>query len=180
MRPQLQLLAALAALLSLSLPFDTDAPRPAEESEEAEPIDRTLEELYAAFSFAPGESFDRERFERFFMPNAVFVQPAGADASRQIDDLDKFYSDFETFVASARVQTHGIHELILFHRTDFYGDIAHSYVVFQPSFGDEVIPPNSRGMDSFQLIKSAGTWKVASMTTRFESAELSIPERFLR
>ena len=180
MRPHRRVLVVLIALLSIPLPAQVDGSRPAKDLEAVEQIDRTLKKLYAAFSFAPGESFNRERLDPFFMPNAGFVQPAASNATRQIDNIDKFYSDFEIFVESARVQELGIEETILHSRTDFYGDIAHSYVIFQPSFGDEVNPPNSRGMDSFQLIKSAGTWRVASMTTKFESDEQSIPERFLR
>ena len=172
-------LAAVSPHASLQASPATDRTSKAE-AKELESIEHLIVKLYLAYCFDPGEPFDAERFEKFFMPNAIFVQPVAPSAPRKIDSLAKFYSDFEGFIESLRVREQGIYEDILNTRTDVYGDIAHCYVVFQPRNDDAAAAPNSRGMDSYQLVKVGESWRIASMTTQFESEDLPMPDRFLR
>ena len=187
MKPLANVLTTLAAGLVLAA-----APSPASlqhsdandrhsesEAKDLKSIEHLIEELYLAYCFDPGEPFDAKRFDEFFMSDAIFVQPVASSSSRKIDSLAKFYADFENFIESLRAQQQGIYEDILNTRSDVYGDIAHSYVVFQPRNDDSGVAPSTRGMDSYQLVKVGESWRIASMTTQFESQDLPMPERFL-
>ena len=169
--------------LTLLLPDSPESPAGAASSSvqgtDHEAITDMLEQLYLAFGFHPGASFDEARFEEFFLDGASFVQPTSPDTPRAIDSLATFYSDFGGFVASARVQQHGIYEDILKLHCESAGDLAHAWVVFQPRYGDEPIQPFSRGLDSYQLVQVDGRWRVAS-TTLFERPEHPLPERFVK
>ncbi|MFT5286850.1 MAG: hypothetical protein ACI8TQ_003025 [Planctomycetota bacterium] len=139
----------------------------------------TLDALYEAFSFQPGEAFSTELLSLFFLPQAIFVQPTTPGQTRTIDDLDKFFADFEIFVNSESIQERGIYEDILKTHIQSFGDIAHAMVTFQPRHAEPSDLPKARGVDSFQLVEIDGEWWVVSMTTKFENKQQPLVSPFV-
>ncbi len=142
-------------------------------------LEATLDALYSAFTHGPGEKLKQAELEALFLPSAVFVQPARPGAERKVDNLEVFLADFRAFLETPDVQRGGIAEHILASRIDQFGDIAHAYVAFQPVYGAGAQARAMRGLDSFQLVRTDGRWRVVSMTTQFESEDQVLPERFV-
>lgn len=142
-------------------------------------LEATLDALYSAFTYGPGEELKQAELEALFLPEAVFVQPARPGVPRKVDNLEVFLADFRAFLQTPEVQQGGIAEHILSRRIDQFGDIAHAYVAFQPVYGARVDSSAMRGLDSFQLVRADGRWRVVSMTTQFESEAQVLPDRFV-
>ncbi len=142
-------------------------------------INATLDALYESVSFGPGGECDWERIETLMMEGVVFVQPPARGAERKVMDLDGFFADFRSFIANSSVKETGFQEQITSRRTDLFGDVAHSYVIFEVRTDPDSPSPISRGLDSIQLIKMGERWVVSSITTAFERPGRPMPQRFL-
>jgi len=76
------------------------------------------------------------------------------------------------------VRSTGLHERILNARVDVFGGVAHAFVAFEgfvPGTGEF----RSRGLDSIQLLRDRGRWRVVSFTTQYASDASPLPARFL-
>lgn len=174
------LLLGLSAAPAVELVQGT--PAPAQDQAESGPfvtVDGTLDALYAAVSFGPGEEVDWERVREILMEGAIFVQPARPGEVRKVMDVEGFFADWREFIASTQVKTTGFNERIAQRTTDTFGDVAHSYVVFEARLDPASERPVARGLDSVQLVRSEGRWWVASITTEFERPQRPLPGRFL-
>lgn len=172
------IMKALFALPLLALiPSLPGPPQEQDPPEEVRTIDGVLDTLYRSVSFGPGEEGDWKLLRSLLIEDAVFVQPPRGDVPR-IWDTDEFVQDFKDFIASSPAKERGFHERIVARRTDTFGTIAHSYVVFESRFEEEG-EPVGRGLDSIQLVKHEGRWWVVSITTAFETPNQPLPKRFL-
>lgn len=143
-------------------------------------IDGTLDALYAAVTFGPGGECDWDRLREIFFPGAIFIQPPQRGAKRKVIDLAGFFADWHEFFEGSTVCETGFVEKIAHRTTDHFGDIAHSYVVFEVRIDPDSPEPIGRGMDSIQLIRVDGRWWVNSIITEFERPGRPMPERFSR
>ena len=142
-------------------------------------IDGTIDALYESVSFGPGEECNWDRLRLILLPEAIFIQPAARGEKRKVIDIESFFADFREFIATSPAKDLGFHESIAARRTDRFGDVAHSYVIFEPRFDPKSEEALGRGLDSVQLIRIDGRWWVVSITTEFERGENVLPARFL-
>jgi len=141
-------------------------------------IESTLNELYRAFCFDAGGEADWDAMRALFVEGAVFVAPFACDQTPTGVGADEFLADFRRYTASDAVRSTGLHERILNARVDVFGGVAHAFVAFEgfvPGTGEF----RSRGLDSIQLLRDRGRWRVVSFTTQYASDASPLPARFL-
>lgn len=141
-------------------------------------IRATLDELYAAFAFDPGGEANWNAIRALCAEGAAFLAPGAEGRPPRATILDEFLADFRAWVASPAVAATGMHERITGVRLDGFGRIAHAFVAFEgcaPGDGRTL----TRGLDSLQLVRDGGRWRLVSFTTQYETPALALPERFV-
>jgi hypothetical protein len=145
-------------------------------------IRRTLEALYAAFSFDAGAEPDWAAQRALFLPGAAFVDPVRPRTAPRAIGADEFLANFRRWVTTDSTLRDGFRERIVALRVDHFDHVAHAYVTFEgfvPRPGVTTPPVRTRGVDSVQLVRDDhGTWRVASFTTQYEGPGALLPARF--
>ena len=156
-------------------------PSPAPHRTRTLPTDRadleaTLEALYDAFCFDAGGEADWKTLRSLFAEGATFYPAASPGTVPVGQDADAFFADFASWIRDTEVGTTGLHERIVHTRLDAFGGIAHAWVTFDAFVPGS--PPDRRGVDSLQLVRTPSGWRVASFTTQYETPGLQLPQRF--
>jgi len=145
-------------------------------------IRRTLDTLYAAFSFNAGAEPDWATQRAVFLPGAAFVDPVTPGTAPRAIGADEFLANFRRWVITDSTLRGGFRERIVTLRIDHFGHVAHAYVTFEgfvPQPGVSTPPARTRGVDSVQLVRDDhGRWRVASFTTQYEGPGAPLPARF--
>lgn len=140
-------------------------------------VSATLDALYRAFCFDANAEPDWDTQRGLFAEGAAFAAPFEAGDTPRAVNAEQFITDFQNYVQTSRRGETGYHESIVHAQIQVFGTIAHAFVVF-----DGFIPgdaPDSRGVDSIQLVRGPDGWLVASFTTQYESADTQVPRHFL-
>ncbi len=132
-----------------------------------------VEELYDLVTFDIGTTPDWDRVRSLFADESVVVLRTGRDAMT-VFSLDGFVNDFVQFIEQREVEKTGFTERILKMKSTEYGDIAHILVLFDSHINGSENRPR-QGIDSFQLIREAGRWKIISITNDRPSPGNPIP-----
>jgi hypothetical protein len=191
----LRLLSATALLALPFLPLSADqlggvstaqepvTQPPATIPEEFKTPDGLIDALYKSVTFGPGKECDYEMMEKIFLPGATFIMPSGRGEKRKIGHLEDFFADWKRFLSDPNTQEplakYGFNEKISNRRTDQFGEIAHSYVVFEVRFDPESRNPLGVGVDSIQMVRIDHRWWVSSINTQFARPNSPLPKRFL-
>ncbi|MFT7676658.1 MAG: hypothetical protein ACI8QC_000631 [Planctomycetota bacterium] len=147
-------------------------------SQAASDARQVIDSLYAAFDFEGDREPDWETMGAHFLEGATFVSPANSRRTPTASDASTFLADFKTWVRTGEFHTTGLHERVLCVRIELFGGIAHAWVAFEgflPTNGEV----QTRGLDSIQLARDLGQWKLVSFSTQYASQEAPLPERFL-
>ena len=135
-------------------------------------------ELYDLVTFGPGTTPDWDEVRALFVEEAVVVLRTGRD-EMTVFSLEGFVDDFVQFIEQAGVRETGFTERILDLQETTYGDIAHVLVRF-----DSHIPGSGRdpreGVDSFELIRHDGRWRIVSIVNERPTADHPIPGDLFR
>jgi hypothetical protein len=140
-------------------------------------IRRTLDTLYAAFSFEAGSAPAWDTMRTLVLPGAAFVDPVATGVAPHAVPLDTFVTHFRAWVEGTPKGKAGFRERIMTARIDAYGHIAHAFVTFEGAVPGRVVA-DERGVDSIELVRVGADWKVASFTTQYETPGVSLPARF--
>jgi hypothetical protein len=108
-----------------------------------------------------------------FVEEAVVVLRTGRE-QMSVFSLDGFVDDFVKFIEQAGVEETGFTERILGMKSFTYGDIAHVLVLFDSHIPGSGRPPRE-GVDSFELIRRGGCWKIVAITNERPTADNPIP-----
>ncbi len=139
----------------------------------------TVEKLYATISFVGGSECDWEGMADVFMPGAVLVLPTANEAVRQTQDVETFQTSFKGFIANSPAKERGFHEKIVHKTIVEYGAVAHAYVVYESRFEADSEKVLARGVDSIQLCKNKGLWRIASVASERETKKRPLLPQFL-
>ncbi len=151
----------------------SEAPEAATPTAEA-----VVEDLYRLVTFDAGTTPDWDRVRSLFVEQAVVVLRTGRE-TMTVFSLDGFVDDFVQFIENREVEKTGFVERILKMKSTVYGDVAHVLVLFDSHIpGTEAAP--HPGIDSFQLIRQAGQWKIISITNDRPSPGNPIPDELFR
>ncbi|MCP5021328.1 MAG: hypothetical protein GY930_06090 [bacterium] len=139
----------------------------------------TIKKLFSSISFVGGSECDWEGMAEAFMPGAILVLPTANEAVRQTQDLISFRAGFKDFVANSPAKERGFHEKIMHKTIVEYGAVAHAYVVYESRFEADSEKVLARGVDSIQLCKNKGLWRIASVASERETSKRPLLPRFL-
>ena len=132
-------------------------------------IDAVIDSVYAVISGPIGEQRDFDRMRGLFLPDARMTAygPAGLRGGTVEDYIarsGKLLADL------------GFEERELARRVEIYGNIAHAWSSYEGNFTTpEGKPDQIRGINSFQLARVDGEWKVQSIFWQQESPEIPLP-----
>lgn len=165
---------ALAALV-LAVPAGaaaqatSAAPAPATSDDAA--IDALVREVYAVIS-GPAGPRDWDRFRTLFVPEARLV-PTG--------DRGPMVLTVEAYIerAGAMMAKEGFFESELSRRVERYGNIAQVFSTYdsRKALGE---PAFARGINSMQLVRVAGQWRVLHIVWQGETPTYPIPDAYLK
>ncbi len=136
-------------------------------------IDSAVRAVYDTIS-GPAGTRDWPRFRRLFAEGArmipMRVTPQGAAPSVMTPD------DYEKR-ASANFEKNAFYESEVAHRVETFGNIAHVFSTYESRHapGEK---PFARGINSFQLVKTAGGWKVMTILWDSERGGNPLPEKY--
>jgi hypothetical protein len=112
-----------------------------------------------------------------FWPGARLriVQPQ-PDGSEAVSDLTP--AEFAE-AAAPRYRMAGLWEREVARRVEQYGNIAHVWSTYEAWVHSPDSAPVTRGINSVQLARRAGAWRIASLVWYVEHPEVPIPGRYL-
>ena len=136
--------------------------------------DKVVSKLYDLVTFPVGRTPDWAKVKSLFVEQAVIVLRTGPERM-SIFTVDRFVQDFVSFIERSSVSETGFEERILRMDSTVYGDIATILVLFQARIPGGARPPQ-QGIDSFQLIRRYGQWKIVSITNERVAPEQVLPD----
>jgi hypothetical protein len=131
-------------------------------------------ELYDLVTFDSNTTPDWDAVRTLFVDEAVIVLRTGRE-EMSVFSLDGFVNDFEQFIEQANVEATGFTERILDIHEVAYGDIAQVLVRFDSHIPGSGRPPRE-GLDSFELIRRDGNWRIVSIVNERPTRENPIPD----
>jgi hypothetical protein len=140
-----------------------------EESAEA-----VVRDLYAMVTFPVGTTPDWSEFRALFLPEVVVVLRTSPQAT-SVFTLEGFIEDWLRFIEGFNIAETGFAERIIRTHSTEFGDIAHIWVLYEAEIPGRGRPPQ-RGVDSFQLVRRDGQWKIASVLNELPMPGREIPE----
>jgi hypothetical protein len=165
--------ACLSSGLLLAAPV-SGAAQVTGSQEEGGAAEGVVHELYDIVTFPAGTIPDWDQLRALFLPEAVVVLRSSREAT-SVFSLDGFVQDWLRFIEGANVKETGFTERIIRTHTTVFGDIAHVWVLYEAEVPGWGRPPQ-QGVDSFQLVRQEGVWKIASITNEVPTPERPIPE----
>jgi len=146
------------------------------EEEKTSP-ENPVTEIYALVTFEAGERPDWEKVKSLFIDDAVIVLRTSRTA-QTVFSVEGFVNDFIKFINDAKCDETGFTENVLNVKSVEFGDIAHCFVAYEAHIPGRQMTPQ-QGLDSFQLIKKDGEWKIVSIINEVPKRGESLTEYFL-
>ena len=162
----------ILALFLAATPVAAQTPPAAPYPDTAEGVVR---ELYRLICVEPGQTTDWEQVRPLFIPEAVIVLRVSKDAMSTFS-VQGWIDDFIAFNERARVVERGFTEKIVRLDATVFRDIANILVLYEAAITDSPRPP-TRGVDSIDLIRSDGRWRIASIVNDLPTDQHPVPAR---
>lgn len=136
--------------------------------------EQVVRALYDLVSFEPNNLPDWEDVKSTFIKNPVIVLRTARDKT-DVMSLQGFIDLWLHDIEKYKMNNTGFQEKIINLKMDVFGDIAHGWVLYEASIPDRSMPPQ-QGVDSFQLMKKEGRWRIVSITNEIPGPGRSVPE----
>ena len=140
-------------------------------------IDALIDALHATISGPKDQPRDWPRFRALFVPEARLVRVVASDdpgnAAIEVMDVDSFIRMVES-----ELLINDFHEREAARRVEAFGRIAQVFSTYESRVA-EAGPTFQRGLNSFQLFRSADGWRFVSVLWDFERPDCPIPDRYL-
>jgi hypothetical protein len=143
-------------------------------AQDAPAAEGVVRELYDMVTFPAGTTPDWEEFRTLFLPEVVVVLRTSREATT-VFSLEGFIQDWLRFIEGFNVEETGFTERIIRTHSTEFGDIAHVWVLYEAEIPGRGRPPQ-QGVDSFQLVRRDGRWKIASVLNELPGPGREIPE----
>lgn len=138
-------------------------------------IDSALKTLYSVISGPAGQR-DWDRFRNLFIEDAAMGNVRlGRDGTTVISNFDA-----EGYIARSGdyFLENGFYEAELARTVEVFGPIAHVFSTYESRHKADG-EPFDRGINSIQLVKKDGLWRVVSLFWTGETEDNPIPEKYL-
>jgi hypothetical protein len=136
-------------------------------------LDAVIAKMYEGVCFEPGQRPDWATEDEIFAPGARMVRIN--DGGVFEFDMGSYRQDFDRMIDSGEMPSFWEGEI--WRETRLFGDMAHvlsAYETRRTRSG----PVVNRGVNSIQLFKRDGRWRISAMIWRREGRDVTIPERF--
>lgn len=130
--------------------------------------------VYDLATFPAEVTPDWDAWRAAFIPQAVIVLRTSRTEST-VMSVEGFIQDWLDFIERANIAQTGFSERIVKLVPVMVGDIAHVWVLYEAHIPGRERPPQ-QGVDSFQLIRQDGRWRIASIVNEVPTAERPVPE----
>jgi hypothetical protein len=137
-------------------------------------ITRAVHDAYGCISFKTGTTLAFDSIKLFFIPQARLIN-FRSDTAQDVD-INQFIDLYRQFVQGNNI--HSFYEEELFGKTEQFGNVAERISTYK-TYINTLDSITERGVNSFQLIKTAKGWKVSSIIWDVEKPSLPIPEYYL-
>ena len=133
-------------------------------------LDAVIRAIYETVSFERGERPDWRRDDEIFAPGARLVRVTDAGGF-EFNGLDAYKQDFRRLIDSGELPS--FWEAELWRETRQFGEVAHVLSAYESrrSRNGEFL---GRGVNSIQLFRSDGHWKISAMIWRREGKDVKI------
>lgn len=140
-------------------------------------INKVINKLYTNLTFKKNQSPTLAKLKEIFYGDGLLINNSTGEPKEYT--LHEFSSVIESQVNAGKVLA--FKEKELSSRIELFGNTAHCFSTYESGYilagRDDYI--NKRGINSIQLIKVAGKWKIVSIVWNEESDETKIPDKYL-
>ena len=135
-------------------------------------LDSVIAAMYDRISFEAGERPDWSSQAELFAPGARLVRVT--DEGVFEFDLESYEANFEAMIDSGAMPS--FWEAEVWRQTHVFEDIAHVLSGYESrrTRGGELL---NHGVNSIQLFRQDGHWRISAMLWRRDGARVRIPER---
>jgi hypothetical protein len=141
----------------------------------AQNIDPVIGALYESISFSETQDPDYKTFKSLFIDGARLISVR--DTTSYTFSPDEFEQAMNKQRKSGNMIAFEEYEL---HREkDQYGNILHVFSTYQTRFETPEGNNSTRGINSIQLMKEDGDWKIVSLIWYEENEAHPLPEQYL-
>lgn len=144
-----------------------------ESLDESQSAEAVVYELYDMVTFPAGTTPDWDEFRALFLSESVVVLRSSREAT-SVFTLEGFVEDWLHFIDGSNIKETGFTERIIRTHCTEFGDIAHVWVLYEAEIPGWERPPQA-GVDSFQLVRREGRWRIASITNEIPTPDRPIP-----
>lgn len=138
-------------------------------------IDSVVSELYESISFTEDKAPDFETFKSMFVDGARLISVK--DTTSYVLTPDDYEQSMSQQRESGKIIA--FEEKELQRRTEQYGNILHIFSTYQTYLETPEGTDSARGVNSIQLMKKEGDWKVTSLIWYEEDDANPLPEKYL-
>jgi hypothetical protein len=139
-------------------------------------IESTVLAVYNVIS-GPAGRRDWDRFDALFAPGARLISTKrGEDGAITANVMTP--KEYAT-KAGAYFTDHAFFEHPVNTHVDIFSDIAHVFTTYESRHASADEKPFARGINSFQLVRIGGEWKVLTIFWEEEDAKHPIPAQYL-
>ena len=135
--------------------------------------------LYDVISGPADEERDWDRFRGLFVPGARLVLGRRPDGGEGAAD-EIAVATVEEFIpaASAQYAEDGFWEKEIAGTVDRFAHVAHAWSTYETRIGSADSEPVARGINSIQMVREAGRWKIAAIAWDVELPGQRIPREY--
>lgn len=138
-------------------------------------VDSVVTGLYESISFTENEDPDYEKFKTLFVDGARLIS---------VKDTTSFTLTPDEFEQNMNQQRESgsliaFEEKELLRKTEQYGKILHVFSTYEAHLETPDGTDSVRGINSIQLMKENGDWKVTSLIWYEEDEAYPLPEKYL-
>ena len=150
---------------------------------DGESIDALVAAMYDVLSGPSDQPRDWDRFRALFAEGGRMV-PMTPDGSGgwhpDIRSLDHYIGGFDqTLAEHPAFQGKGFYESEAARRVERYGDIAVVWSTYEGRFSPDDERPFMRGVNTLDLVRVGGEWKVLQVLWQQETPQTPLPEEYL-
>jgi hypothetical protein len=133
-----------------------------------------IQDFFKAFVSKDIAEVDLDVIKRLFIPQALIVKTCGS--APVIYTLNEFIEPRQKILTDGTLSR--FQEKAVSTQTEIFGDIAHSFVLYQKSGVLAGKPFDETGMKTIQFIRTLEGWKISSLAWDDERAGLVVPEKY--
>jgi hypothetical protein len=149
---------------------------PASRAADIASVDSVIAALYDVISGPAGQARDWERFGNLFARGARLIPAAprpDGSAPPVLSPDDYVQRTRDAFLKN------GFFEREIARRTEAFGTIVHALSTYESRRSPEDAKPFARGINSIQLMKSAGRWWIVTVMWDQERPDNPLPAKYL-